>query len=241
LRQSGSIRLVFPQTHTADVETVVVNTSGGITGGDCFDLDLIAEEGASLTITTQAAERAYRAQPGEVGTFTTRLAARDGAYLRWLPQELILFERCNLQRRLTVDLDPNARLLLVEPMVFGRAAMGETLRDVRFSDRIKITRNGRPIYVDGIDLEGDAAANLGRAATAAGALAMCSVVMITPDAVQRLGTLRSMLPRTAGASLLAEDILVIRVLASESYTLRRDLIPVLEHLNQSPLPASWRL
>lgn len=241
MRQSGSIRLVFPQTHTADVEAVVVNTSGGITGGDCFDLYLIAEEGASLTITTQAAERAYRAQPGEVGTFTTRLVARDGAFLRWLPQELILFERCNLQRRLTVDLDPTARFLMVEPMVFGRAAMGETLRDVRFSDRIKITRNGRPIYVDGMDLEGDAAADLSRVSTAADAAAMCSVVMVAPEAEHRLGKIRSMLPRTAGASLLAEEILVIRVLASDSYDLRRDLIPVLEHLNQSPLPASWRL
>ena len=70
---------------------------------------------------------------------------------------------------------------------------------------------------------------------------MCGVVMVAPEAEHRLGKIRSMLPRTAGASLLAEEILVIRVLASDSYDLRRDLIPVLEHLNQSPLPASWRL
>ena len=130
---------------------------------------------------------------------------------------------------------------MVEPMVFGRAAMGETLRDVRFSDRIIMTRNGRPIYVDGIDLEGDAAAKLSSATTAADAVAVCSVVMVAPEAQHHLGKVRSMLPRTAGASLLAEEILVIRVLAPDSYELRRDLIPVLEYLNQSPLPASWRL
>ena len=241
LRQSGSLRLVFPRSLTTDVEAIIVNTSGGITGGDRFDLDLTAAQNASLTITTQAAERAYRAQPDEVGKLTTTLSVGNGAQLRWLPQELILFERCNLQRRLNIDLAPSARLLMVEPVVFGRAAMGETLQNVRFNDRIKIMRNSTPIYVDGMDLVGDAAAILNSAAIAGGAGAMCSVVMVSPDAEQQLDKTREMLPDTAGASLLYDDMLVIRMLATDSYELRRTLIPVLENLNQSPLPVSWRL
>lgn len=241
LRQSGSTKLVFPRTPTPDVEVVMVNTAGGITGGDQFGLNVAVEPGATLTLTTQAAERAYRAQRDEVGTLTTELDVQAGGRLNWLPQELILFERCNLRRKLTVSLQADAQLLLVEPIVFGRTAMGEALHDARFQDRISITRAGEPLYLDGMNLGGDVASLLQRPATAAGATAMASVVMVAPDVAAHFPVVQSALPATAGASLLADDLLVIRLLAADSLELRRVLIPVLERLNNNPLPMSWRL
>ncbi len=241
LRQSGSLRLVFPRTHRPDAEAILVNTAGGITGGDQFSLDIEVQTGAALSMTTQAAERAYRAQSGEIARVTTDVSVHDGARLNWLPQELILFDRCALHRRLRVDLAPRARLLMVESVVFGRAAMRETLQDVTFQDRIRITREGRPLYIDGMDLHGDAAAHLARPAIANGAGAMASVVMVAPDAQGHLKTLRALLPQTAGASMLADDVLVIRQLARDSFDLRRNLIPILEHLSNNTLPNSWRL
>lgn len=241
LRQSGSMKLVFPQSPSPDVEAILVNTAGGVTGGDTFTLDAAVREGATLTMTTQAAERAYRAQRGEIGRVTTKLSVGDHAYLKWLPQELILFERCALRRDLEIDLTAHARLLMVEPVVFGRAAMPETLRDVMFQDRIKITREGQPIYIDGMDLIGDATSHLARPAIANGAGAMASVVMVAPDVASHLKPVRDLLPDTAGASLLSETTLVIRQLARDSYELRRSLVPILEHLSHNTLPTSWRL
>ncbi len=124
--------------------------------------------------------------------------------------------------------------------------MGETLREVMFRDRITITRAGSPLYLDGMDLGsmdlgGDATAHLARPATANGAAAMASVVMVNAKASNHLGAVRALLPETAGASLLAEDVLVIRQLASDSFELRRSLIPVLELLSHNALPKSWRL
>lgn len=241
LRQSGSLKLVFPQTHRKDAEVILVNTAGGITGGDRFDLDIEVRGGAQLTLTTQAAERAYRAQPGETGHVTTRLHVHDGGCLHWMPQELILYNRCALRRQLEVTLDADARFLMVEPVVFGRTAMPEVLDDIMFADRIRITRDGAPVYIDGVDLRGDAAAHLRRAAIADGAGAMASVVCIAPDADAHLPTVRALLPATAGASLLTPDILVVRHLAVDSFALRRTLIPILEHLSNHMLPTSWRL
>lgn len=235
------MKLVFPKTYRNDIETVLVNTAGGITGGDQFSLEIEAQAGATLTVTTQAAERAYRAQSSEIGRVHTRLTVRDGALLKWLPQELILFDRSALQRRLEITLGTNAKLLMVEPVVFGRAAMPEVLRHVMFKDSIRITRDGRPIYIDGMGLHGDAAAHLARPAIANGAGAMASVVMVAPDAATHLGPIRAALPTTAGASLLADDLLVIRLLARDSFELRRSLIPVLQHLSDDTLPISWRL
>lgn len=241
LRQSGSSKLVFPKTHTKDVEVVMVNTAGGVTGGDTYELDVSVQANAALTLTTQAAERAYRAQGCEVGQITTNLSVQSGARLNWLPQELILFEGCNLHRRLTIDLASEARLLMVEPIIFGRTAMGETLQNARFRDRIKINRDGCPIYIDGMDFHGNLAAQLARPAVANGAKAMASVVMVAPVADRHLGAIREALPTTAGVSALTDDILVIRILASGGLELRRSLVPILEHLLQSTLPMSWRL
>ena len=241
LRQSGSLKLVFPQTYSHDAEAVLVNTAGGITGGDKLTLTINVEGGAHLRLTTQAAERAYRAQHGEIGSFATDITVQDGSSLHWLPQELILFDRCALKRRLSIELAPTARLLMVEPIVFGRAAMLEVLNDVMFQDRIRITRAGRPLYIDGVDLKGDAARQLARPAVANGAGAMASLVMVAPDVQRHLKTIRSLLPETAGASLLGKDLLVIRQLASDSFELRRTLIPVLNYLTQNTLPLSWRL
>lgn len=241
LRQSGSTKLVFPQNRRPDAEVILVNTAGGITGGDQFDLDICVMTNAGLTLTTQAAERAYRAQSGEIGRVTTKLSVQTGARLNWLPQELILYDCCALRRRLDISLDEEARFLMVEPVVFGRAAMREELRDVMFQDRIKITRNRTPLYIDGMDLIGDAAAHLASPAIANGAGAMASVVLVAPDAGSHLSSVRAALPSSAGASMLAEDVLVIRQLASDSFELRRSLVPILEQLTQNNLPTSWKL
>ena len=219
----------------------MINTAGGITGGDRFSLDVEVQNGATLTVTTQAAERAYRAQTGEIGRVNTTLNVRDGGVLKWLPQELILFDRSALQRRLDIQLGNTARVLLVEAVVFGRAAMPEVLRDIQFQDRIAIARNGRPLYRDGLNLKGDATAHLARPAIANGAGAMASIVMVSPDAESQLGKIRARLSDTAGASLLGNDVLVIRQLAADSFDLRRSLIPLLQHLSNNTLPTSWSL
>ncbi len=239
LRQSGAMKLLFPRPDSAALQAIVINTAGGVTGGDDFALKACAEEDAFLTLTTQAAERAYRAQPGQVANIRNRLMVKQGATLHWLPQETILYEACALRRRLSVDLDEGASLLLVEPLVFGRAAMGEVLRKINFKDRIEIRRRGRPLYLDAITLQGDVTAHLASANIAAGAGALATVVYVAPDAEVHLPKLRALLPNSAGASLLGPDLLVARILAPDSFELRRSLMPILRQLSADALPRSW--
>lgn len=240
LFQTGALRLVFPHGRS-DVEAVLVNTSGGITGGDRFEVEAVAGAGSRLTLTTQAAERAYRAQTGQVGRLTTRLSVQNGAFLRWLPQETLIFEGSALDRRLTVDLARDARFLMVEPLVFGRTAMGETVHNARLWDRITVNRDNRPIYRDGLDLGADIQSQLDRPAVANGGCAMASLVYVAPDVEIHLDAVRALLPETGGASLLAEDVLVLRMVAQDGFQLRKSLVPVLDRLTGQTLPRSWRL
>lgn len=242
LRHSGSLKLVLPQTFRADAAAVIVNTAGGVTGGDHFEMQARVEgEGAVLTLTTQAAERAYRAQTGEVAALETSLSVGAGACLNWVPQEMILFDHSALRRRLTVDLEGDARFLMVEPVVFGRALMGETVRTTRFRDRVAIKRDGAPLYLDGVTIEGDALQHLARPATADGAGAMASLVYVAPDAPAHLDAARAHLGGAGGASLLAPDMMVMRLLAADSFALRRSLLPLLDRLSGNILPTTWRL
>ena len=239
LRSNGSMKALFPR-RPGRVEAICINTSGGLTGGDHLQIHALAGAGSNLCLTTQAAERAYRAASG-FARMETVLGVEAGAMLHWLPQELILFEGAALRRRLACDLAADARLLLVEPVVFGRAAMGETLRDVAFDDRIEITRTGAPLYHDALHLTGDVLALMKRRATAGGAGAMASVLYVAPDAEAQLAPVRAALPDTGGASLLRSDVLVLRVVAADSHELRRSLVPVLDRLSADKLPTSWRL
>ncbi|MFW2588775.1 urease accessory protein UreD [Sagittula sp. SSi028] len=238
-RTQGCMKALFPR-RAEGVEAIVINTSGGLTGGDRLSLNCAAGEGSRLVLTTQAAERAYRSAQGWANV-TTQLRVAAGGRIDWLPQELILFEGARLSRRLRADLDADARLLLVEPVIFGRAAMGERLHDACLRDRIEVWRDGVPIYCDSIRLEGDLVDVMGRAAVGGGAGAMASLVYVGADAEAQRDALRRVLPRTAGASLLSDDVLVARVLAEDGFALRQVLLPALDRLSGDGLPISWRL
>src|SRR5437660_8550023 len=113
LHGSGSLRVRFPSPEAEGLSAVFVNTAGGIAGGDRFDIDITAGEGARLTLTTAAAEKVYRA-PGAAAQLNIALNARSGSHLAWLPQETILFDGARIFRRIDIDLAENASLPLCE-------------------------------------------------------------------------------------------------------------------------------
>lgn len=240
LHQSGCMRALFPHGGDA-LDAVLINTSGGVTGGDNIAVSGAVGAGSTLCLTTQAAERAYRAQPHETGRITTDLSVASGGCLHWLPQEIILFDGCRLERRLDVDIATGAKALLFEPVIFGRTAMGEALTNIMLRDRIAITRDDHPLYRDCVAITGDAVAQLARSATGQGGGAMASFVYVAPDAEAQIKRVRALLPQTGGASLRADDMLVGRIMAQDSYLLRRTLIPIIELLSGTSVPKTWRL
>ena len=241
LRQQGSYRAIFPRPILGTVEAVIINTAGGITGGDEFATAIAANDHAKISVTTQAAERIYRAREFTLGSMQTRLCAKANAQLYWLPQETILFEGSRLCRRLEAEVAEDSKFLMVEPLIFGREASGETLKSCYLDDSVYITTGGKPIYVDRIKLSGDVASILKRPAVANGGRAMASIVFVDPTAKAMLAGVHALLPSSAGASLLADNILVVRLLCADSFALRNALLPILKHLTHNAVPKNWRL
>ncbi len=241
LRQAGSSRALFPRPHGKSIQMVLTNTSGGVTGGDRFRTDIVVEGGATVTITSQAAERAYRAQPGQTGRIDTTLRVGTGSRINWVPQETILFNGCAFARRLTLDIGAGGCALLVEPVVFGRSAMGECLNAGHFDDQVEIrTRDGIQ-FLDRTRLVEDIAATLRGPAVANGMTAVALVVFAHPAAEAKLGKVRAQLAKIGGASLVRPDLLVARLVAKDGFELRQALVPVIELLMDDVIPRPWMI
>jgi urease accessory protein len=239
LRQEGSLKALFPKVRGDALDAVFLNTAGGLTGGDQMALSVSAAAHTHVVMSSQAAERAYRAHPGQIAQSDVVLSVAAGGRIDWLPQETILFDSAALKRSMTVHLQGDATVLLVEPVIFGRTAMGEVVQTLHLADQWRVHRDGRLIFADAIRLIGDAQALLHHKAIAHGAGAMATVLLAGPSA--RLCAQRIDLPDCSGANLVADDLLLVRLLAQDGFALRRQLIPVIEALSDAPIPRVWRL
>ena len=144
LHERGGFRAKLPRTHGL-TEAVLINTGGGLLGGDGVRFDVAVGRDAAAQITTQSAERVYRSLGPDCHVDIV-LSIAAGGRLHWLPQETILFHEARLKRTITAELAGDATLLMVEATVFGRAAMGETMSGGALHDVWRISRGGALAY-----------------------------------------------------------------------------------------------
>jgi urease accessory protein len=240
LRQVGCLKARFPRpVDAAWLHVVTLNISGGVAGGDVLETAIAVGAEARATIASQAAERFYRALPGSAASSVrTRVVVAEGGAAEWLPQETILFDGCAVRRHLRVELAADAWFVGVESLVFGRAAMGEVVARASLRDVIEVRRDGRLLLHDAIHLEGDVAATLQRTATADGARAVATIVHVAPDAEATLDSVRAASPKCNASAW--DGMLIVRMLAADSASLRAAVIAVLAVLREGrPLPRVW--
>jgi urease accessory protein len=244
LYQDGCAKIRLPNTHSNALEAVLINTAGGLTGGDHMQWSADLAPGGRLVLTTQACERIYRSIGGPARV-ETRLNVGAGAHLDWLPQETILFASSQLHRRIEIDLAEASSLTAIEAVLLGRDAMGEAALDARLSDNWRIRRNGRLIHAEATRLDGTLAERDGLSLLS-GCRAFASVLHVAPSADQcaaALTRLRAALPPDGRIATSANgERLVIRALAQTGLALRRLIVPILSELSGAgALPRLWHL
>jgi urease accessory protein len=239
LREEGPLRVRCPGPASAELEAVIVNTAGGVAGGDRFTLGVTVEPEARLIVTTAAAEKVYRTLAPEA-RIDVKLDVAAGGSLSWLPQETILFDRARLKRSIDVDLAEDARLVLAEAIVFGRSGMGEVVHDSFLFDRWRLRRGGRLMHAEALRLDGAVASRLAQPAVAKGGIAVATVLVVPGDegtaaAVRALGDrFRGEVGVSAWNGLAA-----VRLCAADGEALRHDLVAVLAAVRGAPLPRLW--
>lgn len=239
VHEAGMLRVRFPNGERRDtLEAVIVNTAGGLAGGDRAAIEMKAAAQTRVTVTTAAAEKVYRSL-GPQTQIAVRLDVGAGAALAWLPQETILFDRMRLRRTIDVALAGDAKLLIAEPVVFGRSAMGESVRSGSFFDRWRVRLDGALVFADGVRLDGEIAERLAQRAVAGAGVAIATLLKIPgdDDAVGALRAFESAFSGEVGVSSW-NGAMVARLVAPSSAALRHDLIRILAALG-TPLPRLW--
>jgi urease accessory protein len=239
LHEYGGFRAKLPRTYGL-TEAVLINTGGGLLGGDHVRFEVTVEAGAHAQVTTQSAERVYRSLAPDC-RIDLALTVAAGGRLHWLPQETILFNEARLARTITADLAADATLLMVEATVFGRAAMDETVVSGHLRDVWRIRRGGVLAYADSVRLDGDISAHLQQLALGASATAMATVLYVAPDASERLDGARAALAEPAGRAAVSawNGLLVGRFLAPTAEALKNDVARLVAHLSGFALPRVW--
>lgn len=241
LYQEGAAKIRLPDTFDASMEAVIINTAGGLTGGDRMNWSVTAGAGTRIDVTTQACEKIYRASAG-TAEVTTQIEVGSGARVDWLPQETILFDRASLFRRLDVDLDDSAEFLAVEAILLGRKAMGETMETGLFRDRWRIRRSSRLIHAEELRLSDAVALLAAEQAVLGGQVAFATVLYAGPKSEAYLARVRPLVEGHMGGASAWSDKLIVRLAAADGFALRKILIPVISHLRkQETVPKVWVL
>ncbi len=252
LRQTSPCRLAFPRPATGDPLTaVLVTTSGGLAGGDRLRVDIAAGAGTSVLVTGQAAEKVYRSLGPETRVRTT-IAAGEGAWVEWMPQETILFDRARLRRRIELEVATGAKVLAAETVVLGRTASGERFSSGLLHDEWRVKRGGRLVWADALHLSDLLVEPLEQAAGFDGATAMATLMFVAEDAPARLEQARGVLDRVGtehvrqGATVVG-GLLLVRLLSRDAHRLREVLARVVGAFRAAfqglpaRAPAMWRI
>jgi len=239
VHEAGSLRVRFPAPETNALAAVLVNTAGGVAGGDRFSVAIDAGADTAVTLTTAAAEKIYRSH-GSVATIDVSLRLAAGAHVSWLPQETILFDRAMLSRRIDIELEEGASLLLAEIVVFGRAAMAETMREGSYRDCWRLKCAGRLVFAETLQLEGDIAGKLAHPAMGGGSSAVATI-LIAParaETADRIRAASACFSSEVGVSAW-NGFAVVRFCAKDAAALRSDVMRVLSQVDAKALPRLW--
>lgn len=240
VHEAGSLRVRFPNSLARDtLDAVIVNTAGGMTGGDDFGIDIEVGANARLSVTTASAEKIYRSL-GPHAHIGVKLDVGAGAALTWLPQETILFDQVRLRRTIDIDLANGAHLVLAEAIVFGRSAMAEKVLQGSFSDRWRVRAGGTLIFAETTRLDGEIAHCLAHRAIAASGAAVATIIKFPGNETDVIAVrgLQSNFAGEVGISAW-NGLAVARFVAPDGAALRRDLVIALSALRAGPLPRLW--
>jgi urease accessory protein len=252
LFQEGSAKIRLPRDLAGPgAEAVLINTSGGLTGGDQLEWDVAAVAGAAVTLTTQACEKVYRSSGGEAHVRAS-IRAEAGARVDWLPQETIVFDGGRISRKFEANLEGDATLLVLEAVILGRKARGEEVETGSFRDSWRIRRNGLLVHAEETRFEEPFGAYRGVAAALGHNTAFATLLLVDDGAARHTAAVRGLISAAgvAGGASAWETAgsgkLLARMAARDGYMLRKALLPVVRLLKTGAadgagLPRIWSI
>ena len=212
----GAVRAGYTDESGA-AEVQITNPSGGVLGGDRLEMEVSLAPGASATILTQGATKAYR---GPVAEQNAVFGLGSGAFLEYLPHHIIPYGGSNFRQTSDFRLAADATLIYWEAFSAGRVAREERFGYESLSSRTRIFREGLPQVVDGFELSNEGEPFGGYSYVGSlyilGPLDLSSLAEGLHEVAAGGGAL-------ASASVPADGLCVVRVLSGNTRELYRTL------------------
>jgi urease accessory protein len=127
----------------------VHNVSGGIFDTDSLDWRIDVAPGAQGQVTSTGATRVYRSRtPGRGASQRAAFNIGEGAYLEYLPDQLIPFAGSRFEQSMRIELAHGASLILWDRIAPGREASGESFRYESLASVLDVVANGQSIAIE---------------------------------------------------------------------------------------------
>lgn len=209
--QRSPYRVLLPRPSSPNImEIAIANTSGGMVAGDDLNIDVAMGDKTLATVTSQAAEKAYRSHGPEISA-RVNLKVGPQSTLKWMPQETILFDGVRLRRRISIQCSDDGQVIAGEVLTLGRIASGESLSHGLLHDEWRIEFEGDLIWADSLHLAGDIRRQIDSPVGFDQSVALATLVYVAPDAPIHIDCARSFLTSSgcrAGATLIGNVIVV---------------------------------
>src|SRR5579872_631421 len=127
----------------------VHNVSGGILDGDALECRIDVASGAQAQVTTTGATRVYRSRSREwISLQRLEVTLGEGAYLEYLPDQLIPFAGARFKQQTQLTLEHGAALIWWDLVAPGREASGEIFQYESLASSLDLIACGEPIAIE---------------------------------------------------------------------------------------------
>ncbi|QFU01397.1 Urease accessory protein UreD [Halomonas sp. THAF5a] len=151
-RHVGPLRVqrpFHPEGRHGACHAYLLHPPGGLVSGDALSITARVASGAHALLTTPAANKLYRSDShGVAWRQHTRLEVAERGVLEWLPQETLAFDGSRGEQGTTIALGETSRCLGWEVMALGRPASRLPFQSGVIEQRFRLTRNGRPLWIE---------------------------------------------------------------------------------------------
>ncbi len=149
----GAFKVMRPiyADDTGQVCYYLLNPGGGYLDGDRYKMEISAEEGSKVTLTTQSATKVYKTPKGYAYQ-ETEINLKKGSYLEYLPDPLIAYENAHYKQKNIVHMERGATFLYTDIVTPGWSPSGEQFSYDTIQLMTEIYWNGKLGVYDHIKL-----------------------------------------------------------------------------------------
>ena len=182
----------------------LANPTAGILQGDHLKIRVKLAAGAKAHLTTQSATKVF-AMPDGSALQETELTVEKGAYLEYLPDQLIPFRGARFSQKTSITVAPDATLVYGEIIAPGRTAWGESLAYDCFNSNLSIVASdGFPTYREEFSLRPKSRSPLGRGVLGTGMSPTLGTLLVVAGAF-KAEVLRDRMRDSLKDSLVTND------------------------------------